>query len=133
MNAENIIVFDAHCVLCNGWVRFILRHDYDKQFHFAAVTSEIGKHLLEKAGIDALDPQSMLLKEGPRIRTHTDAIIRVLTLLGGWKTLALLGRVIPSIIRDPIYLFVARRRYRWFGRTESCALPETPHRERFLH
>lgn len=89
--------------------------------------------MLEKAGIDALDPQSMLLKEGQRIRTHTDAIIRVLTLLGGWKKLALLGRVIPSVIRDPIYLFVARRRYRWFGRTESCALPEAQHRGRFLH
>lgn len=43
MNAENIIVFDAHCVLCNAWVRFILRHDHDKQFHFAAVNSETGK------------------------------------------------------------------------------------------
>ncbi|NQD37197.1 thiol-disulfide oxidoreductase DCC family protein [Permianibacter sp. IMCC34836] len=127
-----VIVFDGHCRLCNGWVNFLLARDQNKRFHFAAVQTKIGQQLLEQAGFSALDPETMLLVSKGRVYSHTDAILRVLWQLGaGWRLLSLL-RLIPERLRDPLYVAVAQRRYRWFGRTEQCRIPQADEVERFL-
>lgn len=129
---DAIIVFDGACVLCNGWVRFLLRHDRSGRYRFAAMQSAPGRALLAAHGLDPNDPSSLLLVEGGRAYADTDAIRRVLAGLGGAWRIAQLIVLIPRALRDPLYRHVARNRYRWFGRRDACPLPSAGERERFL-
>lgn len=125
-----IIVFDGVCVLCNGWVRFLLKHDCGR-YRFASMQSDSGRALLAAHGLDADDPSSFLLVEAGRAWTDTDAIRRVLSGLGGpWRVAALIG-LIPRLLRDPLYRLIARNRYRWFG-TTICTVPDEAQRSRFF-
>lgn len=127
-----IIVFDGVCALCNGWVRFLLRHDRRQRYRYAAMQGERGRALLSANGLDPDDPMSFLLIENGRAWTDTDAIARVLSGLGGVWRLAAALRWLPRALRDPLYRWVARNRYRWFGRYEQCLLPTPEQRARFL-
>ena len=125
-----VIVFDGVCVLCNGWVRFLLRRDQGR-YRFASMQSESGRALLSAHGLDADDPASFLLVDNGVAWTDTDAIRRVLSGLGGaWRVAALIG-MIPRFLRDPLYRNIARNRYRWFG-TTTCTVPDEAQRSRFL-
>ncbi|MFC3813577.1 thiol-disulfide oxidoreductase DCC family protein [Lysobacter sp. GCM10012299] len=127
-----VIVFDGVCVLCNGWVDFLLRHDRDGRYRFAAMQTVSGRELLATHGLDPDDPVSFLLVDGDRAWTDTDAIVRVLQGLGGaWRTAAAV-RLIPRFVRDPLYRHVARNRYRWFGRHAQCLVPTPQQASRFL-
>ena len=131
-NVGAIVVFDGVCVLCNGWVRFLLRHDHAGRYRFAAMQSASGRALLAAHGLDADDPSSFLLVEQGRAWTNTDAIRRVVAGLGGeWRIVHALG-IMPRRLRDGLYGMVARNRYRWFGRHEACYLPTPEQRARFL-
>ena len=130
--AAPVIVFDGVCALCNGWVRFLLRHDRRQRYRFAAMQGEHGRRLLSANGLDPDDPMSFLLIENGRAWTGTDAIARVLSGLGGVWRLAAALRWLPRALRDPLYRLVARNRYRWFGRYEHCLLPMAEQRARFL-
>ncbi|CAN7458996.1 thiol-disulfide oxidoreductase DCC family protein [Pseudoxanthomonas sp. LjRoot143] len=126
-----VIVFDGICVLCNGWVRFLLKHDREGRYRFAAMQSDAGRALLAGHGLDPDDPASFLLVEGAQAWTDSDAIRRVLTGLGGVWRLAAVIAVVPRVVRDPLYRWVARNRYRWFGTTE-CRVPTQEEWARFL-
>lgn len=127
-----IIVFDGVCVLCSGWVRFLLRHDPGQRFHFAAMQSVAGRELLTAHGIEPDDPGSFLLVEDGRAWTDTDAVRRVVASLGGhWRAVHGLA-LLPRFARDRLYRLVARNRYRWFGRHDACFLPSADQRARFL-
>lgn len=127
-----VIVFDGVCVLCNGWVRFLLRHDRRGRYRFAAMQGESGRALLVAHGLDADDPASFLLIEENAAWTDTDAIVRVLSGLGGAWRLAALLRVLPRGVRDRLYRGIARNRYRMFGRHEHCMIPAPEQAARFL-
>jgi predicted DCC family thiol-disulfide oxidoreductase YuxK len=132
-----VIVFDGVCVLCNGWVRFLLRHDRRKRYRFAAMQGEAGRALLARHGLDPDDPVSFLLIEydrgaTPRVSTDTTAIRRVLAGLGGFWRLAHLAALLPAFVRDPFYRLIARNRYRLFGRHDACMVPSEEDRARFL-
>ena len=127
----SVIVFDGSCVLCNGWVRFLLKQDRVGRYRFAAMQSDAGRALLAGHGLDPDDPASFLLVEGDDAWTDSDAIQRVLTGLGGAWRLAGVMAVVPRVVRDPLYRSVARNRYRWFGTTE-CHVPTDEERARFL-
>ena len=132
-----VIVFDGVCVLCNGWVGFLLRHDRAGRYRYAAMQSDSGRALLEMHGLDPDDPASFLLvehdvDESARIATDSDAIRRVLVGLGGGWRMANLLALVPRRVRDPAYRWLARNRYRWFGRHDACTLPAPEHRHRFL-
>lgn len=127
-----IIVFDGVCVLCSGWVRFLLGRDRGQRFRFAAMQNEAGRALLARHGLDPDDPVTFLLLDGQGAHTDSDAIIRVLAGLGGAWRAAAAFRLIPRALRDAGYRRLARNRYRWFGRKPSCMLPAPEHRHRFL-
>ena len=100
-----VIVFDGVCVLCNGWVRFLLRRDRAGRYRFAAMQSDAGRALLSAHGLDADDPASFLLLEhepggSARASTDTDAIRRVLAGLGGGWRLAHAMALVPRPLRD---------------------------------
>lgn len=129
---ESVIVFDGVCVLCNGWVRFLLRHDRRGRYRFAAMQGESGRALLLAHGLDADDPVSFLLIENGAAWTDTDAIVRVLSGLGGFWRIAALLRVLPRAVRNRQYRWLARNRYRIFGRYEQCVIPAPDQAARFL-
>lgn len=128
---QAVIVFDGICVLCNGWVKFLLRHDRQGRYRFAAMQGASGRALLQTHGLDPDDPSSFLLMDEHGMHTDSDAIVRVLTGLGGAWRFAALAQVVPRALRDTMYRAVARRRYRWFG-TTSCTMPTPAQRARFL-
>jgi len=132
--ADSIIVFDGVCVLCSHWVDFVLGRDRHARYKFAAMQTASGRDLLIQHGIDPDDPLSFLLLEGKQGYMDTDAIVRILRSFGsGWKFVALLVAVVPRFIRDPLYRWIARHRYRMFGRRAACRVPTADIADRFLH
>lgn len=135
MSPDNapVIVFDGVCVLCSRWVDFILRHDRAGTFRLAAMQGEHGRRLLERHGLDADDPTSFLLVQDGRGYTNTDAIARILRQLGGAWPAAGIGMLgLPRALRDRLYRSLARNRYRWFGKRDSCRLPDPAQAWRFI-
>ena len=125
-----IVVFDARCLLCNYWMKFLLRHDRSHTIRFASMQTTSGKNLLANAGLQVDRLDTLLVLENGQSWQHTTAIIHVLSKLGGRWKLATLGYLIPRPIRDAAYRWVARNRYRIFGRSDACLMPsaETAHR-----
>lgn len=127
-----VIVFDGVCTLCNGWVDFLLERDRRQRYRFAAMQTQAGRSLLQANGLDADDPMSFLLLDENGARIDSDAIIAVLIGLGGVWRAAAIFRLLPRGMRDPAYRWLARNRYRWFGKKDRCYLPADGQRDRFL-
>lgn len=127
-----IVVFDGQCLLCNGWVQFLLRHDRRGRFRFASIQGEAGGRMLADAGLGVEGLQTLLLVDGDRSWQHTDAILRVLHGLGWPWRLAWAAWLIPRPLRDGLYRWLARNRYRWFGRSAQCMVPDPQVAARFL-
>jgi len=132
MSEAPVVVFDGVCVLCSRWVRFILRHDRSARIRLASMQSASGRALLAEFGLDPDDPLSLLYVADGRGFQDSEAILRVLASFGGaWRATAAL-RAIPRFVRDPLYRWLARNRYRWFGRTGQCLVPTPDQAMRFL-
>ncbi len=131
--AHAIIVFDGECVLCSANAQFVLRHDKRGHFRLAAMQGAVGAELYRRFGIDPADPESLIVVEGDRALRDSDAILAIYAGLGGpWRALAAAGRLVPRVLRDPVYRCVARNRYRIFGRRDTCWMPNPEHAERIL-
>ena len=135
-SAPATILFDGICNLYHGFVQFVIRHDAQRQFRFAALQSPAGQTLLAALGHASLaalaDPDSVMLVDHNGLSTHSAAILRMVGRLGGGWRLATGGCPPPRPWRDALCRFVARHRYRWFGRQASCWLPTYKLRARFL-
>ena len=127
-----ILVFDGVCVLCSRSVAFVLAHDHARRYRFAALQTRSGRELLERNGLDPADPVSMLLTDGYRVWTESDAILRVMAGFGGAWRLAAFLRAVPRPLRDWAYRTVARNRYQWFGKRDACIMPTADTAHRFL-
>ncbi len=127
-----VILFDGVCSLCNAAVRWIIAHDRKAQFRFAALESAAGRVLLASAGAQSDRPDSLVLIENRRARWHSDAVIAVAVRLGLPWSLARAVIILPRGVRDGVYRWVARNRYRWFGIRQACMVPTPQLRARFL-
>lgn len=130
--APATIVFDGRCLMCEGWVQFLLRVDTQGRYCFAALQGATGRALLRANGLNPDDPLSFLLQDKTGAYTESTAILRVLTGLGGAWKLCALGWLVPRPLRDALYRLVARNRYRWFGQKAECGLPSPEQSARFL-
>ena len=128
-----VIVFDGVCVLCSRWVDFILRYDREGRFRLAAMQGTRGRALLMAHGLSPDEPSSFLLVQDGVGYRNTDAIARVLRQLGGrWRLASATMRIVPAALRDPLYRWVARHRYRLFGKRDHCRLPASDEAWRFI-
>lgn len=128
-----IILIDGVCHLCHGLTRFIVRRDSAGYFHFASLQSEVGQSLLERGGLQGDDAgETMVLVEGGSYYTRSQAALRIARKLRFPWPLAYALIVVPRPIRDRAYRLVAKNRYRWFGRSETCMVPTPDVRRRFL-
>ncbi len=134
-NAESrrpIILFDAKCVLCTANAQFILKHDNHQQFMLASMQGEVGKKLYLEHGMDPNDPTTMIIIDGDKMRQDSDAVISIYESLGyPWRLIGFC-RIIPTFVRDPIYRWIARNRYRIFGKREICWIPSKKYNSRVL-
>ncbi|WP_240703042.1 thiol-disulfide oxidoreductase DCC family protein [Cohnella luojiensis] len=135
MNAKEpiILLIDGQCNLCHGITRFVIKRDPEAKFRFASLQSELGQRLLQAGGLskDSLDTVVMI-EHGSRYSIKSTAALRLCRKLGGFWPLLYGGIVFPRFIRDRVYDFIASRRYRWFGRQDSCLMPTENIRSRFL-
>ena len=130
--ANPIVLFDGVCNLCNGSVQLILKRDPEARFRFASLQSEAGQKIQAEHGLDPGALSSILLLEDGRLFRESDAALRIARHLpGAWKLLGVF-KAVPRPIRDGVYRFIARNRYRWFGKSETCWLPTPELKGRFL-
>lgn len=124
-----ILFFDGVCVMCNGLVDFILKHDHKNVFKLAPLQGQTAQRLIPN---HAQNLNTVVLWENGKIYTESSAILKVLASLGGIFRLAILLYIFPKFLRNWAYRFIAKHRYRWFGQEESCRLPSPEERLRLL-
>lgn len=117
-----IILFDGQCILCSRTIQFILKADRKRKFMFQTLQSSTAKDTGE----------SVIVKDCKFIYTHFDAVLKIGNELGGIYRLIGIARILPRKWRYRLYEWVARNRYQWFGKRESCFLPTAEERERFI-
>lgn len=127
-----IIVFDGICVLCSGWVNFVLRHDKTSRFRLLSAQSDLGQAIYRHYGLSPTEFETNILIENGRAWFRLDGSMRMAQGLGFPWSLGAVARILPQPIKDWLYHLVASNRYKWFGRMNTCYLPDTRHRDRFL-
>ena len=131
-NEKGIVLFDGVCHLCDGAVRFILKRERVAELKFAPLQSDSGKSLLQKYGYAPNYLDGLILIENNRAHDRSSACLRIAGKLNfPWRLLFPL-LIIPKPLRDFIYGNIAAVRYRWFGKKESCSLPQGEDQARFL-
>ena len=133
MESEQVILFDGVCNLCNGFVRFVIRHDRSAKFSFAAQQGITGQKLLQQNQIPINSYLVLVLTEKQNIFTESSAVLEIFRQLDGGWFLFYIFIIIPKFIRDFIYKLVARNRYQWFGKKNSCMMPLPGMKKRFLN
>ena len=127
-----ILLFDGHCNLCNAWIQFIVKRDSAGTIRFASLQSGAGRRLLEEHKIDENYIESLVFFEEERFSVGSTAALRTLSYLDSWQKHLIFLAVVPRSLRDLVYRFIARNRYKWFGRREQCMIPTTELSKRFL-
>ena len=127
-----ILLFDGHCNFCNAWVRLIVNRDNTRKILFAPLQSPVGRKMLEEHQIDVNYADSLVFFEEEGFSLSSTAALRIFSYLDGWERHLNILSVLPRPLRDAVYRFFAKYRYKWFGRREQCMVPTTELRERFL-
>ncbi len=130
--SRSIILFDAVCNLCNGSVQFVIKHDKKKIFLFAALQSDAGQALLKKYNLPSTDFHTFVLIQNNEVFLTSTAALTVAKQLYGIIKLMYIFIIVPPFIRNSIYNFIAKNRYKWFGKNDSCIIPTKDFRNRFL-
>jgi len=132
MKSKYILLFDGHCLLCQNSVQFILKRDPHVRFLFASLTSEKGVELLKEAGFPSGKIDSLVLIQDGHYYTESSAALRIAKSLSGLWPLLYIFILLPACIRNSVYRWIAKNRYRWFGRDECCMMPTEDIKHRFL-
>jgi len=128
---QPVILFDGFCNLCNGTVDFLIKRDHKKQFTYIPLQSESGKLLIQEFHIPMITDSVILVKLN-QVYFESDTVIEIAGMLSyPWK-LGVCAKFIPKKIRDGIYRLIAKNRYRWFGKRETCRIPTSEEKD-FFH
>lgn len=126
-----LVLFDGYCNLCNGAVQFIMKRDKKEQFYFASLSWPIAKNVLadfpEFSEVDSI----LVYKDG-KLYDQSSAALKIAAKLGALWPLMGVFWIVPKFIRDGVYAFIARNRYKWFGKKDTCMIPERDVSYRFL-
>jgi predicted DCC family thiol-disulfide oxidoreductase YuxK len=127
-----VIIFDGYCALCSGWASFVLRHDTQAKYRLLSAQSPLGRALYSHYGLNPEDYETNILIADGTAWFKSEGSIRMAEGLGlPWSFAAIL-RVLPMALRDRLYEVVARNRLKWFGKRDTCYLPDPRHADRFL-
>lgn len=131
-SSQLLLLFDGECSFCNDAVLFIIDRDPQERFVFAPLSSELGQRTLREHGLVDPSIDSLVLIEGGRAYTHSDASLRISRHLSGAWPLASVLLAVPRPLRNALYRGFAKRRYAWFGRETQCRVPTPALRKRFV-
>ena len=129
---QSVILFDGVCNLCNAVVQFIIKKDKKKLFRFASLQSPFGQQVLQQNNLSSSDLNSFILLQNDKLYTKSTGALRVAKQLSGLWPLLYSFILVPPFIRNGVYNWVARNRYKWFGKQESCWLPTPDLKSRFI-
>ena len=130
---KKLILFDGVCNLCNSSVQYVIKRDRKEQFLFTALQSEVGKQILEAYNIDTTKIDSILLYTPEQgIDYKSTAALKVGASLSFPEKLMAVFFIVPAFVRNWVYDFIAKNRYKWYGKKESCMIPTPELRRRFL-
>ncbi len=133
MKAQPVILFDGVCNFCNSAVNFVIKRDKKKQILFAPLQTDTGKKLLEQYELPVNDIQSFIFIENGKAYTRSTAALKVCRYLKWLWPLCYGFIMVPKFIRDGIYNWIARHRYKWFGVRQECMIPSPEIKARFLN
>ena len=128
---DDVILYDGVCIFCSRWVRFVAKRDVAKRFRFTPIQSPYGTRLARVFDIDPADPDTNAVIHCGVARFKSDAALTVLSLLPGWRWVTVVFAV-PRPLRDAVYGLIARHRYRIFGKSDQCFVPDADMRARVL-
>ena len=126
-----LILYDGDCVLCSNWFRFVAQRDAERRFLFTAIQSPYGRELAIRHGIDPDNPQSNAVLIDGTVNLKSDSAIAAISNLPGYGWVQAF-RLMPKALRDPLYAMIARNRYRWFGKNETCWLGGAKYADRVI-
>ena len=127
-----VILFDGVCNLCNGFVQFVLKRDKKKTFQFASLQSKYGTWLSAHINLPIAKPETIVLFDGQKILTESDAVIKIVTSLSGIWKISIVLTIVPRFMRNWFYRLIARNRYKIFGKRDQCMVPSENTKDRFL-
>jgi predicted DCC family thiol-disulfide oxidoreductase YuxK len=130
---KKIILFDGVCNLCNTAVQFVIKHDKKDLFRFVALQSDLAPSIIKHIGIDTQNIDSIILYEpGVAYYVKSEAALEIAKYLSGGLALLTVFKVLPSALSNSIYDYVAKNRYKWFGKKEHCMIPSPELKSKFL-
>jgi len=133
MNLDKpIILFDGVCNLCNASVQFIIKRDSKKNFMFSSLQSDAGQAILLQNNLENLDFDTIILLEDGIVYDKSTAILKIIRRLSGFYKFGYIFIVVPKFIRDFVYKIIAKNRYKWFGKLDTCMIPTEELKLRFL-
>ena len=130
---KKIILFDGLCNLCDNAVQYVIKHDKKDVFRFVALQSDLGKKILNYLNVDTSKMDSIILYEpGIAYFYKSDAALDIVKDLNVFLKWSIIFKIIPSSLRNPIYDYVARNRYKWYGKKDACMIPTPELKAKFL-
>jgi predicted DCC family thiol-disulfide oxidoreductase YuxK len=129
---DTVILFDGFCNLCSATVQFVIKRDKQNKFKFASLQSPFGQSILNRFKLSQHDLNSFILyKNGKIYLRSTGALLVAKELSAAWPLLSTFI-IVPPLLRDGVYNFISKNRYRWFGKKNECWLPTPSLREKFI-
>ena len=130
---KKIVLFDGVCNLCDGMVQLLIKKDKNDVFRFVMLQSDLGKKITDYIGVDTVKTDSIILYEpGHAYHVKADAAIQIAKNIGGIYSLLDIFSIFPSWLKNSVYDFVAKNRYKWFGKKEACMIPTPEIKAKFL-
>lgn len=133
MKQRSVILFDGVCNLCNGAVQFVIQHDKQNHFMFASLQSDAGQQLLKQYQLPSQNFDSFILIQNDKAFIKSTAALMVAKQLGGFTKLLYGFIIVPPVIRNAVYNFIAKNRYKWFGKKDVCMMPTKNLLSKFLN
>ncbi|MEH1008345.1 DCC1-like thiol-disulfide oxidoreductase family protein [Winogradskyella sp. ECml5-4] len=131
---KQLILFDGVCNLCNSSVLYVIKRDKKNKFLFAPLQSDVGEEIIEKFNIDTVNTDSILLynPKNNTIKSKSSAAIHIAKHLGMPSNLLVVFFIVPTFIRNMVYSYIAKNRYKWYGKKEACMIPTPELKSKFL-
>jgi|SRR5690554_1423120 len=129
---KQLILFDGLCNLCDHTIQKIIKADTKNIFVFAALQSNFGQNILQYLGVNKQTDSIVLYQPGTAYYLESDAVIQIAKKLSGWYPLIQLGQILPKFLRNKLYKYVAKNRYKWYGKKKECMMPTAEIHSKFL-
>lgn len=129
---KQLVLFDGVCNFCDETIKKVIKADKNNVFVFASLQSNFGKQITQHIGVNPSVDSIILYHPGVAYFTESDAAIEIAKQLKGWYPLLQIGKIIPKSLRDSIYQYIAKNRYKWYGKKDECMIPSAEVRSKFI-